>query len=529
MLRQQRWLAIWLVDWPAQDPDRPSSTGADHPPSDTSSASRLTLQRLADGLLVEISPLVAIEPLPSSGTWAGLRVRRPETLLVDITGIGDWFGGEPVVIEATRQYLRRHGCSARLAIADTSAAAWGLARFGSDPIVIVATGEHAATVERLPVVSLRLTHDVAYQLGRLGIETVGQLRRLPRSGLVARLGPELVRRIDQMFGRVAEPLAMHHIEPEDVAVCELEYPTTDSDILRHRIERLIDEVAARLASRVRGALRLVCRLDLLENEPSQRIEVGLFAPTDDAQHLKRLMVAAFEGRQLTALAERITVMVELAGPLRPVQTTLFDDSPVSARSHDRALARMIETVANRLGGDAVLGVTLTDHPSPEAAYRLRPLAGSSDHPWQRNRRRSGTTTRSKPLKSPRRSVAEPSPGPLPGDPLRRPLVLFDHPPAVMVERIDADGLPTRIRIGTQPAGRADRQTDGRAAARPPSGAAYRVLRCWGPERIETRGFDRGWQKRDYYRVEVDGGGWLWIYRQAIASDAAEWRLHGRFG
>jgi protein ImuB len=55
---------------------------------------------------------------------------------------------------------------------------------------------------------------------------------------------------------------------------------------------------------------------------------------------------------------------------------------------------------------------------------------------------------------------------------------------------------------------------------------YRVARYWGPERIET-GWWRGRSvRRDYYRVETDGGLWFWIFRHI---DDGQWFLHGMFG
>ena len=82
---------------------------------------------MADELLLEISPLVAIAAQPQREPWAGLDPQQPPSLLVNITGIGDWFGSEPAVLAATQRLLGRHGLAARLAIADASAAAWGWA------------------------------------------------------------------------------------------------------------------------------------------------------------------------------------------------------------------------------------------------------------------------------------------------------------------------------------------------------------------------------------------------------------------
>jgi len=485
-------------------------------------ADRRELQRLADDLLLEISPLVAIETPPPRSVWAGLSHRHSEVLLVNVTGIGDWFGTEQAVVEATRQLLRHGGLRAALAIADTSAAAWGLVRCGRRELEIVPPGETTVAIDRLPVRALRISHDTAHQLHRLGIETVGHLRRLPRSGLATRLGSELVRRIDQMTGLAEEPLAMHHSEPEDIAVCELEYPTTAQDILQHRIALLIDTVANRLTAQTRGALRLSCRLELLENHPPRQINLGLFAPTADAEHLKRLMMTSIDGKQLAAMVHRITVAVDLSGPLRQFQTTLFDESSTSAAGQQKKLARLVETVANRLGNDAVLGVMPTDHPRPESAFVLRPLAGRADNPMLR--RGKSTAAKNKngasPLKSPRRSIAEPNIGPLPSDALRRPLSLYQNPQPIEVSLSPEDGTLTSLKLGSRTQKNAKSSSQVRI---------YPILRCWGPERIETRTPASGTEIRDYYRVEMEDGRWLWLFRQWRPKSIQSWYLHGCFG
>lgn len=478
----------------------------------------IALGRLADELLIEISPLVAIEPLPTRGTWAGVSRRGPEVLLVDIRGIGDWFGGEGALIDAVRRWLGRLGGAARMAIADTPGAAWGMARYGELAVEVLPEGKGDAWLDRLPVRALRIAHDTAHQLDRLGVETIGQLRALPRGGLATRLGADLILRIDQMFGAVTEALAMHHTEPEDEAGCELEYPTNDQGILGHRIGLLIDAVCERLAGRVRGALRLVCRLGVIDRTDgvgdgvgggeSVRLEVGLFAPTADAAHLRRLMLTALENRTLTGLVGRVDVSVELGGPLRLYQTDLFDDARhASGAAGRQAYARMIETVAMRLGGDGVLGVELTDHSRPEWGYRLRPLAGV--------KRVSGGVGVVASVKGLRRSGLPVPLGPAPSDPLRRPLGLLVKPRPIRVEVSSTDGALTRVGLA---------ELDNASASR-----TWEVRHCWGPERIETRGAVDGWERRDYYRIELEDGQWWWVFCQGLPGMPQRWRLHGRFG
>jgi protein ImuB len=57
------------------------------------------------------------------------------------------------------------------------------------------------------------------------------------------------------------------------------------------------------------------------------------------------------------------------------------------------------------------------------------------------------------------------------------------------------------------------------------GLSHRIVRHWGPERIETGWWRATDVRRDYYRVELSGGLWLWIFR---TRSEGTWFVHGLF-
>lgn len=61
-------------------------------------------------------------------------------------------------------------------------------------------------MERLSISMLRLPEKIVGDLRTLGFKTVGELSATPRAPLALRFGPEIGRRLDQMFGRVPEPI-----------------------------------------------------------------------------------------------------------------------------------------------------------------------------------------------------------------------------------------------------------------------------------------------------------------------------------
>jgi protein ImuB len=290
---------------------------------------------------------------------------------------------------------------------------------------------------------------------------------------------------------------------EESAVCALEYPTNDREILEHRLRRLVDQVSANLAERRRGALRLLCRLEMVQHPPDV-FEVGLFSPTSDATHLSRLITTSLEGRHLPCMVQKLSLAVTLGGPLLQYQPTMFGDDSISQVSMRRSLAQMIETLAGRLGRDCVVGIESSRNPLPEAAYKPKPMAGESHRTLSLGK---ASASRSASLKSPRQSILPPALGPLPHEPMRRPLRLFVVPEPLEVIEWGDEMMPCRIRVAHR---------------------VHRIMRHWGPERIETGWWDGPQIRRDYYRIEIECGAWWWVFRQLRGNASAAWMLHGQF-
>ena len=249
---------------------------------------------------------------------------------------------------------------------------------------------------------------------------------------------------------------------------------------------------------------------------TELLEVGLFVPTSDASHLLRLCIQAMERMQFAGMVERLTLSVTLGGPLQQYQQTMFGDDSISQVTIRRSLARMVETLAGRLGRDAVVGIESSRNPLPEAAFRPRPLAGESrstlslgklttSRSSSRRKRRPSASHSS--LKSPRQTVLPPAIGPLVSDPLRRPLRMFSNPQPMEVIELGSEGVPRRIRV--------DNRT-------------HKIVQHWGPERIETGWWDGPQVRRDYYRIEIENGTWWWIFRQLGGHTLESWQLHGHF-
>jgi protein ImuB len=396
----------------------------------------------------------------------------------------------------------------------------------------VPAGGDAEAISGLPIEALRLPPETIKSLHRLGILTIQDLNSLPRDGLATRLGEQLIRRWDQALGLQPEPIVTLHSLPDWSLEYALEYPTADRATIAELLRRLSVELAERLRRRGEGALRVVCRLDLVQSPPLV-MQLGLFRPTHEAAHLALLLEGQLEQqlRPSTAAALwRLSLQATLTAPLRWRQADLFD---AGTAANQNAMAKLIDTLSSRLGRKRVLRAKLQREAQPELAFTLQPLTG---------RRQDGAPETSIKKLSSRLAAARIEPSR--EDPLRRPPQLFAQPVAVQVADRQPKNAPppnhprtnvvypasstqpNQLQQPPPPAGSlTSASADGAPGAFQYQSVWYDIVSAWGPERLESGWWRGPSARRDYFRVETSQGSWWWLFRDL---STGAWFLHGKF-
>jgi len=509
----------------------------------------------------QFSPIVGFEPTDR------------HSVFLDVTGLAHLFGGETAMAEAMVRDLAPLGFTVRAAVADTIGAVWaavhycklqiadslvptlrvgthdlrrsaspgstqsvekrGFPRGAWEPEPAICNLQSSAFLHPLPIEALRLPPETVRLLHDLGLARVGQLEALPREEFLSRFGPVLLRRMDQAFGRLDEPVPACVLPPKFEAGWSAEHPTARRETIGAAIEWLIARVAAMLARCGRGALRLDCRLTLEINNqqstihnlcakgdspifadtrigtvPNLPLSVGLFQPTADAKRLFDLVQLQLERLRIGSPVTAVDMAASLTAPLEPrKQATLFDLDGDPRRP--RRLAALVERLGSRLGSRAVVGVRLRPEAQPELSWHYDPLVGrqrrnlvrlpeNSCHGETPPHCNGGALGSGK-------NFSEVTLGKrLPSELPPRPLRLLPRPLPVAVTSIAPDGPPLRFLF---------------------DGCVYAVVRSWGPERIET-----GWWRgrpvgRDYFRVETAAASRFWLFRRLRDG---KWFLHGLF-
>ncbi|WP_050526526.1 Y-family DNA polymerase [Pseudorhodobacter aquimaris] len=394
-------------------------------------------------------------------------------LMADISGVPHLFGGEADLREDLQARLERAGLAAISAIAGTRGAAHALARHGGG---IVADGRLAEGIGRLPVTALRVDHDTAEALARVGLSRISDLINLPRAPLARRFGQGLVMRLDQALGQYAEPVAAEPEAPHFGVRMTLPEPIGLQADVMVGLERLLDRLCAKLAQHRMGARRVRLELRRVDHGAMQ-VEIGLARPMRDPVRIAALFAKGVDEIDSGFGIDAMRLSVPVVEALAPEQ---IGGGPTIR--HEDALADLLSSIGNRIGFDRVLRLLPADSRIPERSFLLAPAVYTAPEALRHQA------------------------GP------QRPITLFPPEPVMAVS-------------GSPPASFRWRRM------------RFTTLRAMGPERITPEWWfdDPAWRSglRDYWRIETQQGPRLWLFTtpQAQAwqaSGGADWYAQGEF-
>ena len=491
---------------------------------------------------------------------------QPSSLLMDVTGLSHLFGGWQALGNQLQTFCQQLGYWTHIGIAPTTGHAWAVAHFSnanSNGVPITIASGDLADIDALPVCALRLPPQSIAILMKLGIETVGPLLQMDRDQLRSRLGEGLLKRLDQMLGEIDEPIVVCRTESQFVAQEQLDYPTNHRETIEVVVTRLVENLCRQMKTHQLGGLQWLVRLidqrwartvSAQESYPVEQVKpvelrINLFQPTADKSQVMPLVAMQLEQALLPHLCKtdkrkfgpnqnsnstigqrpggpvsrtsrqsrrrlknraikhyRYTtleiqhIVVEVVTTVRQIasQRFLFDDANTSSIRSD-ALAGLINRLSSRLGMANVVVPILRKSAQPESSYRFKPLVDPA-------------TARKKVSPTQKRQTTTPF---LVSHAVGRPLKLVQPPTLVDVTRAEPTGQteaaflnPTRISVSGHV-----NQT------------AQRVLKAWGPERIETGWWHGATVRRDYWRIITERGQQFWVFCDLKTN---QWFLHGEF-
>ncbi len=432
-----------------------------------------------------------------------------------------------------RTVLPEQYCGLALASAPTALAALALARHaqatGPAPKADKPARLHLsparlqAGLDALPLHTLSAAALHAPLLARLGCRSLGDVRALPRGGLLRRCGAALLDALDQAYGTRPESHLWITLPETFAQRVELPFHTASADALLFAARRMLLALQAWLAARQSGIrsfeLQWLYEHHHRDEAASGGLVIASAQASRDLAHWLRLLAEHLARQSLAAPVCELRLQVTQTEPLAPDNSSLLPD-PGQEQSD---LLQFLERVGARLGADKVLSAQArSDHRAERQAL------------WQSAVQMHAAGSKPRPLSSAVLAQAQPL-----DCGLRR-----NDEPSRFGARPDRQGeghspLPCWL-LGQALALPVD------AKARPLYQGPLRLLA--GPERIEAAWWDceiSGPQDhpregprnpsdklalRDYFLAQSEHAGLLWIYRERRpAPGAAQWFLHGIHG
>lgn len=225
---------------------------------------------------------------------------------------------------AMHGHLRKQALDARVGFATNADVAVMAAQAAQPVLVLRAEDEEAGFLHQLPVSVLRPSADMRQVLSLWGVRTLGDLLKLPRAGVTARLGHEGRVLRDMAAGghrrllKLVRPPAGFHDEQD------LEHPIERLEPLMFVLRRMLQGLCERLADvwLVAAALLLTLRF---EDGGEHRRELHVAEPSRDVELLFRVLQTHLDG--IKAAAPVTLVALEIK-PARPAgdQGLLFERS-----------------------------------------------------------------------------------------------------------------------------------------------------------------------------------------------------------
>lgn len=411
----------------------------------------------------------------------------PQGVLVEVEASLRYFGGREALLQRLRDALQPLGHQVHCVSTPTAQGSALLARV-HDGLHCADAAALQRALDAAPVWLLGPGHEHWDALQGMGLNTLGDLRSLPRAGLARRFGESLLHEFDAALGHRPDPRVAVELPARFHSELELFARADTTEQVMHGSQVLLSRLVAWLSAQHAFVRRFSLQM---KHEPRWRrdaqtpqhttLELALAEPSRDAKHLAALLRERLSQLQLAAPTLELALRASDIARKPPPNAELFP----TPRSEQEGLTRLLERLQARLGRERVQRVLPVQDHRPERGSLV--CAARSEGAAQ-----SGPAVpRLRSTELPLQAGAS------------RPVWL----------------LPQALPLG-------ERQSQPLLDGQP-------LQLLAGPERIEAGWWDGDGIERDYFIAQTAEGALVWLYRARLPfSDQSEgegWFLQGRYG
>ncbi len=414
------------------------------------------LKRIAEWC-IRFTPFAAIDP--------------PGGIILDVTGCSHlWEGDEPYLNDIVSR-VKARGYHVRAAIADTIGAAWAVARFGEQSLIIN-HGQQTEALLAMPPAALRLEADTIDRLHKLGLRQVKDFISMPRSALRRRFGNLIITRLNQALGLEEE--IIHPVQPiehyqERLPCVE---PIVTATGIEIALQRLLEALCQRLLKEQKGLRLALLKCYRLDGKIEQ-VQIATNRPSHNVKHLFKLFEVKLPTIEPDLGIELFVLEAPKVEDHGPSQQKLWE---AMWNLDNVQLSELMDRLAGKVGSTGIHRFLPNEHYWPERSIKqASSLQEQKITEWRLDR--------------------------------PRPIQLLATPENIEVTAPVPDYPPMNFRY---------------------KGKLHKIKKADGPERIEQEWWIQDGQHRDYYAVEDEEGYRYWLFRSGHYDEEYKWFIHGFF-
>ncbi len=312
----------------------------------------------------------------------------PNTVVIDLAGMEPIFGPLAKIAREIGRRTSDLGIEANVAVAGNAEAA-SLAARGFSGITLIAPGKEAEQLGSLPIETLfsgSADDELHFEtLERWGVRNLRTLAALPQIALSERMGQAGVRLQQLACGNLSRTLVPIEIPLIFAEAAEPEYPIVLLEPLAFLLNRMLEQICARLGARALSTQELTLRLTLAtEWHNDENAELPSFrsqTPSGTFERTLRLPVPLLDPKIFLKLLQ---LDLKANPPGAPILKIHLSAQPVRPRSaqgglflpplpEPEKLELTLARIAGIVGADKVGSLQILDTHRPEG-FRMQRFA-----------------------------------------------------------------------------------------------------------------------------------------------------------
>lgn len=288
-------------------------------------------------------------------------------VLVEVSASLSLFGGLDALRRHVNERIGEQSLTVRPGLAPTIEGALLAAQAG---LVFDSISRFRSWLKRQPLTTLRLPEQAISVCTGSGMQTAGDVLRIPAESLARRFGQAVPRYLRRLLGKAADPRPAV-VPPETFARRWQMLGVIETvEGLLFPLRRLFVELEQYLRARDSGLMRF--HIDLLHEDHSRSVvDVGLSMASREATHFLLITRQRFERVELPGGVVELTLRAEAFVAPNVAQHDLFDNAAKRLQDWNT----LIEKLRARWGAEAIWSVAPASDHRPERAWRkLKPGA-----------------------------------------------------------------------------------------------------------------------------------------------------------